>query len=212
MEKDFFIEWRMVSVFMENAYLVADKSTGEGYFIDPGDNAAELIALAEENKIKPIAVLNTHAHIDHIAAVAEIKKHFGIKFYLHKEDEIWLDNLARQSRLFGVADVERPSIDEYLKEGDTLPLGRFSLKVIHTPGHSAGGVCFYIEKAGVLISGDTLFEGSIGRTDFPGGNYDLLISKIKKKLFLLPDETKVYSGHGNPTTVGKEKKSNPFLQ
>ncbi|GAB4306446.1 MAG: hydroxyacylglutathione hydrolase GloC [Myxococcota bacterium] len=212
MRKNLIIEWRVVSAFMENAYLIADKETKEGYFIDPGDDAETLIALAEKLSVKPLAILNTHGHIDHIAAVADLKKHYGIKFFLHKEDEVWLENVNVQARLFGVPKVEKPAVDDFLRDGDEFKMGEFTIKTIHTPGHSAGGVCFYIQSADVLITGDTLFEGSIGRTDFPGGNYEQLIATIKNKILTLPENTEVYSGHGGVTTVGKEKLYNPFLQ
>lgn len=212
MNENLIIEWRAVSAFLENAYIVADKKTKEGYFVDPGFNERGLINLAQKLGVKPIAILNTHAHIDHVAAVAPLKKHYGIKFYLHKADEIWLENLGKQARLFGVPDVEVPEVDGYLKEGDEFKMGEFTISVIHTPGHSEGGVSFYIEKARVLISGDTIFEGSIGRSDLPGGDYETLISSIKTKLLVLPEDTEVYSGHGDVTTIGREKLYNPFLQ
>jgi glyoxylase-like metal-dependent hydrolase (beta-lactamase superfamily II) len=196
--------------FLENAYLVADRKGGEGYLIDPGEGVDRVVASVERHGVRVKAVINTHAHIDHVQGVAEIVRRFGIPFYLHEEDRFWLDRVQDQAAAFGLSMKELPVFDRPLSEGDLFPFGRSSLRVLHVPGHSPGHVGF--AGPGMIFSGDLLFAGSIGRTDFEGGSLPALLRSVREKLYPLGDQTIVYPGHGPSTTVGRERRSNPFLQ
>ena len=175
-----------------NCYLVGDREKNEWLVIDPGGDEEKILEAIEKRKADIKFIINTHGHPDHTGANNIIKKETGAPLYIHKEDASLLS---------------KP--DHFLKEGDILPLGDTSLKVIHTPGHTRGGICLLAPEA--LFSGDTLFAGSIGRTDLPGGSLPVLLRSIRDKLFSLPENTKVYPGHGPQTTIGEEKRSNPFL-
>jgi glyoxylase-like metal-dependent hydrolase (beta-lactamase superfamily II) len=199
-----------VSPFMTNCYLVGSDKTREAVVIDPGDSIDWIIESAEKDNLKITKILNTHAHIDHVAGVKEMKEMLKIPFYLHKEDEHFLPNLPQHGIMFGWHVEGYPEVDEYLNDGDIIECGDISISVLHTPGHSPGGVCFVAGKN--VFAGDTLFAGSIGRTDLPGGSYHILINSIHQKLMTLDEDFAVYSGHGPSTTIGTEKKSNPFLQ
>lgn len=197
-------------LFYSNCFVVSCPSTNEGIIIDPGSRIEEIGEEIEKNKVTPIAVVNTHGHIDHIGRAAEAKEMLGVPFMLHEEEKVIIDDLPGQAARWGLKSVEIPSVDRWLKDGDTIEIGEQILEVIHTPGHSPGGISLY--GNGHLFSGDTLFAGSIGRTDFKGGDYETLITSIRKRILTLPPETLVHSGHGPDTTVGAEAVSNPFLQ
>ena len=185
-----------------NCYIV--NSNDETYIIDPGGDAESIILNVKKNSDKVDAVLLTHAHIDHIAAINEVCSHFGIKeVYLHKED-LSLYNSSDNSLLPFMSAVKNPP-----KIAENYTNSNF--QIIHTPGHTRGSVCFYFKNDNILFSGDTLFNAGIGRTDFPGGSYKDIISSVENKIFTLPPETIIYSGHGPKTTVKKEKTSNPFF-
>ncbi len=200
-----------VGPFQENCYLIGDELTMSGVLIDPGDEGVRIISEVKKSNLKLLAIWNTHAHLDHVGAVQMVKEEFGIPFYLHADDELLLKNVPRQAAMFGLASPPVPGIDSYLKAPSELCLGKLSVRVFHTPGHSPGSVCFYIESEKVVIGGDVLFNGSIGRTDLPGGNCDTLLESIKTNLFTLPDDTIVYPGHGPSTAIGFEKRNNPFF-
>jgi len=195
--------------FQENCYLIWDDKSMEGAFIDPGDEAPRLIQTARFNKIEVKAIFNTHGHLDHAGAAAAIQEELKIPFALHPEDAFLLDHMPDQARMFGLPPMEIPKIDRELADGDTVKVGSFEGTVIHTPGHTPGGVCFHFED--VIFVGDTLFSGSIGRSDLPGGSHRQLIESIKKRLLPLDDEVKALSGHGPVTTIGAERAHNPFL-
>ena len=198
-----------VMPFDENCYVVSDE-TGEGVVIDPGGMAKEILAYIREAKLSIKAVLDTHGHCDHIGANDEIRDETGAPLYIHKEDAAMISDMKLNlSAFMGFRVISRPA-EHLLSEGDKISFGQTELEVIHTPGHTKGGVCFVGE--GVAFTGDTLFAGSIGRSDFPGGSEVELIGNIKKKLLVLPDETKVYSGHGPSSEIGWERQCNPFLQ
>jgi glyoxylase-like metal-dependent hydrolase (beta-lactamase superfamily II) len=207
-----------VGPFQMNCYILGCEDTKEGVIIDPGDEVDLLLKTVEEENLQLKAILNTHAHFDHIAGVAEIKKKTGLPFYLHEGDLFWIEGIKKQAEVFGLSIPEKPEVDHYLNEGDRFPFGKYSLKVIHTPGHSPGGVTFVLnegvtgESAPRAFVGDCLFAGSIGRTDFPGGSHPELIQAIKTKILPLGDETIIHSGHGPDTTVYEERLHNPFLQ
>ena len=198
-----------VMPFDENCYVVSD-DTGEGVVIDPGGMAKEILSYIREAKLSIKAVLDTHGHCDHIGANDAIRDATEAPLYIHKEDAAMISDMRLNlSAFMGFKVISRPA-EHLLSEGDKISFGQSELEVIHTPGHTKGGICFVSE--GVAFTGDTLFAGSIGRSDFPGGSEVELIGNIKKKLLVLPDETKVYSGHGPSSEIGWERKCNPYLQ
>ena len=157
-------------------------------------------------------ILCTHAHIDHACGVAELKRLLGAPFALHPEDRPVLEHMPLSATMFGLPAVEVPEIDRELQAGESFTVGNLSAEVIFTPGHSGGGCCFYFSEQQVIFVGDTLFAGSVGRTDLPGGDTETLLTSIREQLLTLDDEVTVYSGHGPATTIGVERLSNPFLQ
>ena len=198
-----------VMPFDENCYVVSD-DTGEGVVIDPGGMEKEILAYIREKKLSIQAVLDTHGHCDHIGANDAIRDETGAPLYIHKADAPMLSDMRLNlSAFMGFKALSRPA-EHLLSEGDKISFGQSELEVIHTPGHTVGGVCFVGD--GVVFTGDTLFAGSIGRSDFPGGSEVELIGNIKKKLLALPDEMKVYSGHGPSSEIGWERQCNPYLQ
>ncbi len=198
-----------VMPFDENCYVVSD-DTGEGVVIDPGGMAKEILAYIREKKLSIQAVLDTHGHCDHIGANDAVRDETGAPLYIHKADAPMLSDMRLNlSAFMGFKALSRPA-EHLLSEGDKISFGQSELEVIHTPGHTVGGVCFVGD--GVVFTGDTLFAGSIGRSDFPGGSEVELIGNIKKKLLALPDEMKVYSGHGPSSEIGWERQCNPYLQ
>jgi glyoxylase-like metal-dependent hydrolase (beta-lactamase superfamily II) len=208
------IEKFVVNPLQENTFVLSDE-TRACIFIDPGFyfdvEQEEIIDYVKDNKLKPVKITNTHCHFDHIMGVEFIRGQYKIPFYAHPDDAFWVEQAVFQGKMFGFEMEPVQAPDYFFQENEPLKFGNTEFQVIHVPGHSPGHVVFYSEKEGVLIGGDVLFHGSIGRTDLPGGNYETLIAGIKEKLFRLPDETKVYCGHGPETTLGFEKASNPFL-
>ncbi|HHW15677.1 MAG TPA: MBL fold metallo-hydrolase [Firmicutes bacterium] len=199
-----------VGVLATNCYLVHDPLSGEMLVIDPGAEPERLLSAIRESGARVVAIVNTHGHWDHIGANAAVKEATGAPLLIHAADAGWLtDSAANRSALRPLPPVASPSADRLLQEGEELPLGRHRLRVIHTPGHTAGGICLYLP--GLLFSGDTLFAESVGRTDLPGGSWTALRSSIREKLFALPVETVVYPGHGPSTTIGDERSLNPYV-
>ncbi len=199
-----------------NTYVLYDE-TSECVIIDaasifPRENEA-LINFIEENNLTVKRLINTHLHFDHLFGVNLMADKFGLKLEVHRDDLFLLDNLQDQLQMFGFnSDTNyKPEIGTFLTEDDIITFGNQEFKIIHIPGHSPGSLVFYNEREEVAIVGDVLFSGSIGRTDLLGGDFDLLIEGIKSKLLILPDKTSVYPGHGPSTTIGKEKKHNPFV-
>ena len=202
--------------FQENTYVVWDEATMEAAIVDCGalfpQEEERIEAFVNDNNLKVKHILNTHLHLDHCFGNAWAAERYGILPMAHKDDETLLARMGEQARMFGLPfEVKTEKLGGYLKDDYVLMLGENEIKVIHTPGHSRGGLCFYIPSAGWLISGDSLFEGSIGRTDLEGGSYATLIKSITERLMTLPEETVVYPGHGPYTTIGDEKRMNPFL-
>ncbi len=191
------------NLFLENTYIV-NKET-ETIIIDPGCDVSEIINLVKKQNLKLTKILCTHGHVDHIMGAKDLQKEFSLPLYIHKADEFLVQHASVSAELFGLPKVESPKINYFLDNNASIDF----VEIIYTPGHTQGGVCFKINN--LLFTGDTLFMGSIGRTDLPGGDYNLLISSIKDKLFNLPDDTIVYPGHGPSTTIGYEKENNPFL-
>jgi hydroxyacylglutathione hydrolase len=195
-----------------NTFLLSDLNDPEkpAAIIDPGGNDPQLEADIEKHALKPKYIINTHGHIDHIAFNNYYKKKYGCKILAYESDADAFDK-CQDDFLFTLIGGElSPLPDRRLKDNETIAIGSIEIKVIHTPGHTPGSIC--LRGDGFLISGDTLFKGSIGRTDLAGGNYNDLISSIRNRILALPDNTIVFPGHGEPTTIGEEKETNPFLQ
>jgi len=195
---------------MANCFILGCESTKEAVVIDPGDDADRILIELSKSELKVKYLINTHGHFDHVGANKRMKEVTGAQLAIHPADEPMLNELSHSALMFGLSAQNSPPADILLNNGDEICFGEITLKVIHTPGHSKGGICLY--TAGHLFSGDTLFAGSIGRTDLPGGDYDTLISNIKEKLLHFDEDTIVYTGHGPETTIGNEKRMNPFLR
>jgi len=194
-----------------NCYLLADSRTKEGVVIDPGAEPERVLAAVQKSGVKVVAVLNTHGHFDHIGGNRRLVETTGAPLMIHKEDEPFLARASTSAGMYGLKADDSPLPSAYLAEGDLVRFGAHEIKVIHIPGHSAGGSCFYLENDGILISGDSLFAESIGRTDLPGGSQAQLVNAIRAKLLPLPETVQVFPGHGPATTIGHEKKHNPYL-
>ncbi len=197
-----------VGALQENTVIVVDDDTKEVIIVDPGAEGERILKELED--FKPVAIVNTHGHRDHVGQVGYLKEKLNIPFYMNKKDEFLINNDVFLGFGEMIGAYECPNPDFNLKEGDVIKFGNTELKVIETPGHTPGGVCLYDEKNKILIAGDTLFKGSVGRTDLPGGNSKELMNSLKK-LMELPEETTVICGHGENTTIGQEKKSNPYI-
>ena len=193
-----------------NCYLIINKETKEALLIDPADNALRNSNVIEENVCTLKAILLTHGHFDHIMALNELKKRYNVPVYAHEEEE----DVLKQSSLNMsgmIGQIYTTQADIYVKDGEHLKLAGLDIIVLHTPGHTKGGVCYYLPEEKVLMSGDTLFHCSIGRTDFPTGSMSQLVRSVKEQLFVLPDDVQVYPGHDSVTSIGYEKQYNPFF-
>lgn len=193
-----------------NCYIVYCEKTLQGMVIDPGGSGPEILTVLKRENIKVSCIVNTHGHADHIAANDEIKAATGAAVLIHSEDEKMLVSAQGNLSMYIGNNLICKAADRLLGDGDTIIVGELQFQVIHTPGHTPGGICIYGND--VLFSGDTLFEQSIGRTDFPGGSHSQLLSSIKTKLFVLVDDIVVLPGHGPNTTIGIERQTNPFIQ
>lgn len=201
------------SPFMENTYVLFDE-TKEAIIVDPGcydqHEKDELANFIDQEGLKVVKLVNTHCHIDHVFGNNWVKKRYGVKLYIHAEDEATLRSVEVYAPAYGFANYETSVADEFFAEGDQVTFGESSLDILFTPGHAPGHVVLINHEQKICIGGDVLFDGSIGRTDLPGGDFDTLIKSIHEKLFPLDDDITVYPGHGGTTTLGKEKISNPF--
>lgn len=199
-----------VGPMASNCYILGCEATGEGLVIDPGDKPGEVLDAVAEEGIAVKEIVATHGHFDHIGYAKEVQDALGgIPFAIHQDDLFLVEGLVEAAGLFGAKVEHPPEVSRFLKEGDRISFGEESLDVLHTPGHSPGGITLL--RRGIAIVGDCLFAGSIGRTDLPGGAYDLLIASIRDKLLTLDDSTEVYPGHGPTTTIREERNHNPFL-
>ena len=195
--------------FGSNCYLVGDEDTKEGMIIDPGDDGSSIMKQVKALGLSIKIIVLTHSHIDHVGGLADVKKATGAVIAIHENEAPFL---LKQPRLMEFMPPTPPSppADRLLKDGDVITVGKLKFKVLHTPGHTSGGICLLGD--GIVFTGDTLFNYSIGRADFPGSDYDQEINSIRSKLMTLPDETKVYPGHGPATTIGQEATGNPYVR
>ena len=204
-----------VPPFMKNGFLVSCEETLEAVLIDPGDEVDQLLAEVARIRARVLAVLLTHAHFDHITGVARVKAALGVPIWLHREDLFLYDGAERQGAMFGLDVKAQPPVDSFYEPDTRFAFGAYTVTPLHTPGHCPGGVCLAIgrrdEAPHELFVGDTLFAGSIGRTDLPGGDHETLLASIGNVLFAFPDTAVVHPGHGPDTTIGKERRTNPFL-
>lgn len=203
------------SPFQENTYVITN-NTNDCLIIDPGcyekNEKAELKDFIENNNLKPVKLINTHCHIDHIFGNKFVFDQWGLQPIIHKDDLFLLEGLEKVAQMYGIPNVDNSPLPvSYMDEGDLVEFGEVTFEIIHVPGHAPGHVALIHHASKSVISGDVLFNGSIGRTDLPGGDFDTLIASIKNKMFALEDDYTVYSGHGSTTTIGNEKKTNPFL-
>jgi len=195
-----------------NCTLLGDPATGEAIVIDPGDEVNLIARRLTELGLKLKQILVTHAHIDHVGGAMRLKRLTGAPILLNENDLPLLKMMDQQAGWIGVATPETAPPDENLADGQLVGLDKYPAQVIHTPGHTQGSICLHFAPLKLLVAGDTLFAGSIGRTDLPGGDYDQIIDSIQSRLLALPDETRVLTGHGPATTIGAERRSNPFLR
>jgi hydroxyacylglutathione hydrolase len=192
-----------------NCFILGCTATNQALVVDPGDDGARILAAVTKKGWTVAAIVNTHAHFDHVGGNAHLVEQTGAPLCLHAQDLALLQLAARQAATYGLSTTPSPAPSRLLNDGDLVQVGDISLTVIHTPGHTQGGICLY--GAGHLFSGDTLFADSVGRTDLPGGNTEQLLTAIRQRLLVLPDETVVHPGHGPDTTIGREKRMNPYV-
>jgi len=194
-----------------NCFILGCEETREGVIIDAGGDAEEIVAAVERRGLTIVHIINTHGHFDHIGANRAVKEHFGADLLIHAADIPLLSRAADVARGYGILGENSPQPDAFLNDGMEITFGKQHMTVLHTPGHTPGGCCFYLQVEKKVITGDTLFADSIGRTDLPGGSYEQLLESIRTKLFTLPDDVVAYPGHGPETTIGHEKRCNPFF-
>ena len=194
-----------------NCSILGCEATGQGVVVDPGDDAERILAQVQQRGLKIVAILNTHGHFDHVGANRQLTQATGALLYIHQADAPMLERVAKTAAMYGLPGQNSPQPDRLLEDGMLIEFGAHRLQVIHTPGHTQGGCCLYLEAENKLIAGDTLFADGVGRTDLPGGSHQQLVTSIKTRLFTLPDQVQVYPGHGPTTTIGHEKRHNPYL-
>jgi len=199
----------VVGNVLTNCYVIGCDDTKEGAVIDPGGNPDRILALVEKVGVQPTYIINTHGHADHIEANGEVKKATGAQILIHGSDGPMLTDPEKNLSIYFGPAIVSPPADRFVTEGEVIEIGHITLKVLHTPGHSPGGISLVSD--GCVFTGDALFAGSVGRTDFPGASYDQLMASIRTRLFALDDSLIVYSGHGPQSTIGWEKSHNPFF-
>lgn len=198
-----------VGPMMSNCFILGCDQTREAAVIDPGDDTDRILFTLAESKLAAKYIINTHGHFDHVGGNQRMKHATGAEILIHPEDAPMLNMIAASGASFGMHTENSPPPDRLLADGEGIDFGKISARVLHTPGHSPGSISLYTDS--VVFVGDALFAGSIGRTDFPGGDHDLLIASIQNKLFALGDDVRVFTGHGPETTIGREKRYNPFV-
>jgi len=204
-------ESKVVGPFGCNCVILGCERTREAVVIDPGDDPEGLLAMLKRNQLTVRFLLHTHAHLDHIGASAILRSKTGAATCLHPADLFLAEHLPLQASLFGLPEPATPPIDRFLKDGESYTTGNVGLEVIHTPGHTPGSVSFFLAGRGLLLTGDTLFAGSVGRTDLWGGSAGTLIQSIRERLMCYPDSTRILPGHGPASTIGQERRTNPYL-
>jgi len=209
MEVELIIKEIAVGPLMANCFIVGCEKTKEAAVIDPGGDAHRILSAIAASELTVKYIINTHGHFDHVSGNADMKNATDADILIHPLDAPMLGRLSQNAAFFGISVEDSPPCDQTIEQGETVSFGEVGLKVIHTPGHTPGGISLYSD--GIVFVGDTLFAGSIGRTDFPGGDYETLISSIQEKLFPLGDDVRVLNGHGPETTIGREKLYNPFV-
>jgi hydroxyacylglutathione hydrolase len=206
------LEMLTLGPFQENCYIIGDEDSAVGAVVDPGDEATHIALAVEQTDLEVGSIIVTHAHIDHVGAVAALVDEYTCPVLMHAESEPMLKQLPTQAMMMGLKFGKVPAVDRHIGEGEVLEVGELRLRSLYTPGHAPGHLAFYVEDQGLVLSGDALFAGSVGRVDLPGGSMEVLMRSIEEQLLTLPDETTVYPGHGPQTTIGNERTSNPFLQ
>jgi glyoxylase-like metal-dependent hydrolase (beta-lactamase superfamily II) len=202
-----------VGMLVCNCSVLGDETTGEAVVIDPGDEVEKVLDVLARHNLRARYIVATHAHLDHVGGVERLQRATGAAVLMHAADLPLFEHLDVQAEMLGLSPPGRVDVDRFLKEGDTLRCGSLALQVLHTPGHSPGSLSLHLPGGQAkLFSGDTLFQGSIGRTDLWGGSYDEILRSIRSRLLIFPDETPVFPGHGPATTIGHERERNPFLQ
>ncbi len=194
-----------------NCFVVGCEDTREGIVVDPGAETGKILAVVKRHGLQVKTVINTHGHFDHVGGNGGLLDATGATLYIHERDERYLSRAVETAAMYGIPATNSPPPDGYLEDGMELLFGGCTLRVLHTPGHTPGGCCLYFAEQGIVITGDTLFADSVGRTDLPGGSHETLIGAIREKLLVLPEGTTVYPGHGPSTTIGREKRHNPYL-
>ncbi|MEW5937114.1 MAG: MBL fold metallo-hydrolase [Candidatus Thermoplasmatota archaeon] len=210
MPTDLHVERLVVGPLLTNCYIIWDEHSGEGAIIDPGEDPGAILSRIADLGIEVRCYIATHCHFDHIAAIAPLKRRIGAEFLIHEGDISFVEDAKNAAQRWGFEIEQPPMPDRYMSEGEIIRIGGGALRVIHTPGHSPGGVSLYEE--GRVFAGDCLFQGGIGRTDFRMGSFDILAKSIRTRLYTLPDDTAVYPGHGACTTIGNERRHNPFVR
>ncbi|GFE59684.1 MBL fold metallo-hydrolase [Geobacter sp. AOG2] len=194
-----------------NCFILGCEGTRAGVVIDPGGDAEQIIQVVRRHGLTIHYIINTHGHFDHIGGNRQVVAAFGAPLLIHQADVPMLDRVADVGRMYGIQGENSPAADGFLVDGMEIEFGACHMKVLHTPGHTPGGCCLYLAEEGRIITGDTLFADSIGRTDLPGGSHDQLLESIRSKLFVLPDDVIAYPGHGIETSIGHEKRHNPYF-
>jgi len=207
----------VVGALQCNCSILGDEETREAIVIDPGDEVERILAVLKKHTLKAKYILNTHAHFDHVGNCRELKEATGAEIWLHKADLPIYESAPRQAAMFamyGVKPIRMTAVDQFMRDADGVQVGKIAARVIHTPGHTPGSLSLHVPRSNsdVLFAGDTLFNGSIGRTDLPGGDFHQILKSIKDRLFAFDDDTEVWPGHGPKTTIGWERRTNPFLQ
>jgi hydroxyacylglutathione hydrolase len=205
------VEMLTVSPFQENCYVIGDEKSMGGAIIDPGDEATRIALTVERVGLQISQIIVTHSHIDHVGAVAQLVDEYMCPVLMHAEAEAMLKTVPQQAMMMGMRFGKIPNVDLHVGDDEVLEVGSLRLRSMYTPGHAPGHLAFLVEDEGLVFSGDALFAGSVGRVDLPGGSMEVLIRSISERLLTLPDETRVLSGHGPETTIGRERVTNPFL-